>query len=95
MHIYRLNEYEYWRATSLEEAIATAMTSCGLSREEVIDDQCHELTDTELDTLRFIETDEPGSEEPPEGWPERSFREQLALEDAAGAEAGIFAGTEW
>lgn len=95
MHIYRLNDLEWWMAPSLEEAITAATHLTGLAREDVIDDQCHQLTDVELDTLRFADTDEPGSDEPDEGWPNRSFREELVKRVAAGHGAEMFATTEW
>ncbi len=95
MHIYRLNEYESYMAPSLEEAIAYAMELTGGSREDVVDGDCRQLTEAELDTMRFIDADEPGSEEPPEGWPSRSFREELEARVAAGCGAETFATSEW
>lgn len=67
MKIYQLNECEWWRANSLEEAIATAMNETGNSRE---DTEC-------VPEVRH------------------SFREQLALDIAAGLGPGVFAGTEF
>ncbi len=95
MHVYQLNDFEWWMAPSLEEAIALAMKTTGCSREEQVDETCHELTDAELDKLRFIDADEPGAEEPEGGWPNRSFREELEARIAAGCEAEMFATTEY
>ncbi len=95
MHVYQLNEFEWWMAPSLEAAIDCAMKTAYLAREDVTDETCHELTDAELDKLRFVDADEPGSEEPEEGWPSRSFREELNARIAAGCEAEMFATSEW
>ncbi len=97
MHIYRLNDYEWYMAPSLEEAITAAMQTTGSSREDVFtSDGSHlPLTDAELDTLRYVDADEPGSDEPEEGWPNRSFREELAKRVAAGCGAEVFASTEY
>lgn len=37
MEAYRLNEYEWWAANSLEEAIKVAMHETGCTRDEVFD----------------------------------------------------------
>ena len=37
MEAYRLNDYEWWAADSLEEAIQVAMKETGCSREDVFD----------------------------------------------------------
>jgi hypothetical protein len=84
MRVFRLNDYEWYAAYSLEEAIRLAMSNSGLSREEAADEDAAELTDAELGRLKF--TDEDGTK--------RSFREQLALEIAAGSAPGPFATTE-
>lgn len=39
MKLYRLNEYEWWAANSMEEAIAAAMEATGLPRDEATDDK--------------------------------------------------------
>lgn len=38
MKAWRLNDYEWWAADTLEEAIAAAMEDTGCSREDVFDD---------------------------------------------------------
>ncbi len=95
MHIYQLNDIEWWMAPSLGDAITATIHLTGLAREDVVDETCHQLTDAELDTLRYTDADEPGTEEPPEGWPSRTFREELALRVAAGDGASLFATSEW
>jgi hypothetical protein len=95
MHIYRLNDTEWWMAPSLEEAITAAMEQTHCAREDVADTDARQLTDEELDSMQFVDADEPGSEEPSEGWPSRTFREELAQRVAAGCGAEVFATTEW
>jgi hypothetical protein len=98
MHIYRLSDCEWYMAPSLDEAITASINLTGCTRaevEEYLDGSREPLTDAQLDTLRFIDADEPGTEEPPEGWPSRTFREELALRVAAGCGAEVFASTEW
>lgn len=90
MKIYQLNDCEWWMAYSLEQAIETAIKQTGCTREEVYDPEWAdgELTDAQLDKLQFVDTEA-------EGQPKRSFREQLAIEVAAGRGPGLFASTEY
>lgn len=87
-----MNDCEWWRAESLEAAIATMVRECGMSREDVLEGEPHELTEEDLDQLKYQDW-EPEAEEPAEGWPTRTFRQQLKIEDDAGLPAGIFACT--
>lgn len=76
MKIFEMNDCEWWRAPSLEEAITAMMDQCGTKREDIVrEGYPRELTDAELDTLKYVES-EPDTEEPEAGWPERTFREQ-------------------
>lgn len=61
MKIYQLNESESYVAESLEAAIAYAVESTGVARDEITDEHCHELTDEELDSHIFCDW-EPGEE---------------------------------
>jgi hypothetical protein len=54
--VYRLNDYEWWMATSLEEAIAAAMKETGLPRDEASDDP-YELSNEDLQRLIFRDDD--------------------------------------
>lgn len=93
MKVFEMDDCEWWRAPSLEDVIAARMSECGMTREEVVQDGCpRELTEAELNQLKYVDWN-PDEEEPETGWPERTFREQLNLEDEAGSPAGVFAAT--
>lgn len=91
--VYRMNDYEWWVARTLDEAKADAAKQWGYSvedaeRDEMYDDP-DELTDAEMEHLKFREDMfDPLS-------PTRSFREELDRMIADGlSEPGFFAGTE-
>jgi hypothetical protein len=68
MKVFMLNDYEWWAAESLEEAISACMMQCGLSREEAYDENSMgELPDSEMERLQFMDDDGV----------QRSFKEQL------------------
>jgi hypothetical protein len=54
---FRLNEFEAWAGTDLEDAIGVAMTECGLNREEAYDDTYGEELPMEME----IPNDDGGS----------------------------------
>lgn len=88
MKIYRVSETEWYKANSLEEAIACAMVDTGLSQEELTEGMTPaELTEAEMDTLRYTDPDA----NPPI---DRTFREELAAEEAE-RKPTIFASKEW
>lgn len=73
VHVFMLNDYEWWAARTMEEAVQFAMEECGTSREETLDESsAHELSDEEMKRMQFI--DDSGAEKV-----KRSFAEQLAL----------------
>lgn len=89
--VYRMDEYDWWVARSLDEAKASYKHRTG------VDDECiedaRELTDDELDTLHFIDTD---ADERPIKKSQRTFREELAQRVAAGlSKPEMFASTEY
>lgn len=98
MKIYRLNENEYWMAPTLEEAInaaieanTSASEAVSCTRADVVDEEfLHELTEAEMDSTTFVDAI-PDEDEPETGWPERSFRAQLALEMSMDPTTRIFA----
>ena len=55
-NIYRLNEYEWISATSLDEAIAWYLEMTGVSLEQGIDNPT-ELNEEDLDRLQFTTDD--------------------------------------
>lgn len=87
--VYQLNDYEWWMARSLEDAIADWCSVTGCTTEDC--DDARELTDAELDSFRFFDegVDESGNTIT------RTFREELARRVAAGeTEPQLFATTE-
>lgn len=86
MNVYELNDDYWWVGPSLEACKA------GYPYPEDIDDEAHELSDAELDGLKFMVCDE---NETPTG-EVRSFRQQLAIELAEGGEfPRLFASTDY
>lgn len=59
MKLFKLNEYEWWAAETLEEAKQACLKETGLDESEAFEDP-YELDGTELDTLMF--TDDEGPE---------------------------------
>lgn len=93
MKIYALNDCDWWIGESLEACIADYRTNY-TSDPDSVDDDAHELTDEELDTLKFVVVDEDEDENPTRE--KRSFREQLAIEIAEGGVfPRMFASTEY
>lgn len=76
MKIYALNDVEWWIGPSLEACKEA------YSNPDGIDDDAHELSDAELDSLQLTLVDE---NEAPTG-EVRSFRQQLEIELANGGE---------
>lgn len=90
MKVYAMNDFvEWYTAPTLPEAKAAAAADCEYTVDEAeaegLFDQAHELSDAELDRLRFIDDD--GST-----W---SFREELERRASAGTlETGFFAAND-
>lgn len=83
--VFKLNEYEWWAGGSWEEVKKCYMDTTGLSEVEAFDDECHELTPDEMNSLKFYGEDNS----------ERTFQEELDKEIAEGQEFPcFFAGTE-
>jgi hypothetical protein len=77
MKIFALNDCDWVIGESLETCVEFY---CGFISEEEMEDDKHELSDAELDSLKFHDFDESGVTVI------RTFREQLAIEIAAGGE---------
>ena len=91
MKIYRVSETEWYKANSLEEAIACAMVDTGLSQEELTEGITPaELTEAEMDSLEVRKAARfPVDEELV------TFREGLRRENAAGeTKPGLFCNAE-
>lgn len=90
--VYRLNDCDWWIARSIEEAKASFQSHCGPMPDDEAFDEPHELTETEMDTLKICETDE---NERRTG-KKLTFREYLVERLGDGlSEPEQFASTEW
>lgn len=88
--IFRMNEYEWWFAPTLEEAIQEAARQTGLDREELVDeDYLEELSDEDMDRLIFVHEAEEDSSEL-----KVTFREELRSRTSDGQTVGMFAASE-
>ena len=76
MKIFKLNDCDWYAAEDMESAIQQIMHDTGNTREDCVDSSARELTDDEMDRLRFMD-DRENDEDAKDG--SRSFREQLAL----------------
>jgi len=76
--IFAVTESEWWMGTDLASVVKAAQEEYGLDDEDVA--SAIELVDADLDSLNFSDSDENGQ---PTGQ-KRTFREQLAIEVAAG-----------
>lgn len=88
--VFRLNDYEWYAAETLESATGEALRVTGVSPDEAADEFAGELTEEEMDRLIFYDNmeDQEASET-------RTFREQLDRLIDAGTEFPVFfAGTE-
>jgi hypothetical protein len=91
--VFRMNDYEWWVARTLEEAKADYQQTVGPMPEDEAFDDPGELTDAELDRLKFIEDPEV----PPTKWVRRTFREELERisKSEFDKKPGMFACTEY
>lgn len=91
MKIVQLNDCDWWVGESLDACKKDYLENY-VDDEDSIDDDAHELSDSELDALMFVDCDE---NERPTG-AKRPFREQLAIEIASGGKfPRLFASTEY
>lgn len=90
MKIYRVSETEWYKASNLEEAIATAMAFTGLEREELTEGITPaEVSEADLDILRIA------TEPPFPGSNSATFRQALEREIASGDDKpGLFCARE-
>jgi hypothetical protein len=51
--VFQLNGYEWWAGEDFESCVARAMADEGLEREDLLDGEEHELTETEMGKLIF------------------------------------------
>lgn len=76
--IFAVTESEWWMGTDLAAVVKAAQVERGLVDKDVAD--AVELIDSDLDSLNFADSDEDGRLT----GQKRTFREQLAIEVAAG-----------
>jgi hypothetical protein len=92
--VFKVNDCDWYIARTLEEAIATWVRDTGWNDCDDFED-ARELSEAELDRLKFIED----RELPREDWVRRTFREELDRRSASGApedrKPGMFASTEY
>ncbi len=91
--VFRLTDYEWWVARTLDEAKADAAKEWGYTVEEAerdeMFDEPHELSDAELENTKFQEYMDVATKRT------CTFREELDRMIAAGlSEPGFFAGME-
>lgn len=82
--VWKINDYEWAMAPTLDEAIQAVCDMTGVDRDDVADEP-HELTDEELLRLKFVDEDES----------KRSFAEELNRRVAQGIRVQYFASTEY
>lgn len=93
LRVFRMNDCEWWLATTLEQAKADYMKTVGPMPEEDAFDEPHELSDDELLKLHFVDMDDG---ERAIGKSRRTFREELSLQRAADpVTPRLFACTEY
>jgi hypothetical protein len=89
--VFKMDDCDWWVAHTLAEAKASYQYETGVDDESVED--ARELTDEELDRLRFVDTDEAGH---PVKETRCTFREELARRVSAGlSKPELFACTEY
>jgi hypothetical protein len=88
--VYRMDDCDWWVARTLEEAKASYQHQTG------VDDECiedaRELSDAELDSLYFVDTDD--RDRPVKGT-RRTFRVELDQRAAWLSKPELFASTEY
>lgn len=90
MKVFEINDCDWWIGESLESCIQDYRDN--VDDDPICTEDARELTDEELDTLKFTVCDE---NERPTG-EKITFREQLAIEISEGGEfPRMFASTEY
>ena len=86
MKVFRINDYEWYMANTLEEAIKLAMDLTGLPADEAAEDDAHEECEAEMNRMKFVDDD---------GVTRRTFAAELQRRIEAGLPTGPFASTEY
>ena len=89
--VFRLNDCDWYAGSSLQECIEHCVKETGFAREDAADSDARELTDAEMERLKFIDG-EPGDK----AAPRITFKERLAQMVAEGTTFPcFFASTEY
>ncbi|MGC4030234.1 MAG: hypothetical protein QM754_00600 [Tepidisphaeraceae bacterium] len=89
LKVFQINEYEWYVAESIFDAVKAAMDDSGLPFDEACDDELGEVTHADMERLKFC-SNEDGDEEP------LTFTEQLArVNKADPSTPRLFASTEY
>jgi hypothetical protein len=93
--IFKLDDCTWWAGADLESCIADAMREHDLPRDEVADPDARELSNEELDRLKFVDGHDPINADGTPG-ATLSFRDALARHVTRGdAFPRFFASTEY
>lgn len=84
MKVFRINDYEWYMAPTLQEAIQKSISDTRLPEDEATDDP-REITEEALNDLIFVDND--GNK--------RTFAEELQRRVALGRQTEIFASSEY
>lgn len=93
MKIFKLNDCDWYAAKDMKSAIEQIMFDMSDTCEFCVDSSAHELTDDEMDSLKFVDYTENEESSPTTT---RTFREQLVIMVERGDEFPcLFATTEF
>lgn len=84
MKVFKINDYDWWMAPTLEAAIEAAVQETGIPADELVEDP-YELTPEAMQRLTF--TDDDGSK--------RTFRQELERRLGEDPRVQCFASTEY
>lgn len=87
MKVFKLNDYEFFMAETLEQAIAECAKDYGMPEDELTDNP-FELSDKDLDEYIFKDDINDANSS------QRTFKEELQRRIAAGSGPQVFAVTE-
>ena len=88
MHVFQLDDYDWWVGASLADCIAAAREDCGAGSYQDAETEGREVSEASMARLKFADDEGPDAVT-------RTFSDQLALEIAEGGKfPRFFASTE-
>jgi hypothetical protein len=91
--VFRLNDCDWYAGASIGECVADYVKTVGIAIEEAVDKDARELTDADMERLKFHDFEDEGESGKVVV---RTFKEQLALLIERGVEfPTFFASTEY